>query len=56
VGVIIGLFLSVGLAFFQEYWSDTLKTPEEVSEAVGLKVLAAVPPISPRKVVEQIKD
>jgi uncharacterized protein involved in exopolysaccharide biosynthesis len=56
VGAITGFFLSVGLAFFQEYWSDTLKTPEEVSEAVELKVLGTVPPISPRKVVGQIKD
>jgi uncharacterized protein involved in exopolysaccharide biosynthesis len=55
VGVIIGLFVSVGLAFFQEYWSDTLKSPEDVSEVVGLKVLGAVPPFSPRKVLEQIK-
>jgi uncharacterized protein involved in exopolysaccharide biosynthesis len=55
-GMIIGLFLSVALVFFQEYWSDTLKTPEEVSDVAGLKVLGTVPPISPRKVLGPIKD
>jgi uncharacterized protein involved in exopolysaccharide biosynthesis len=56
IGGISGLFLSVGLAFFQEYWADTLKTPEEVNEVAGLKVLGAVPPISPKKVLMQIND
>ncbi len=55
VGIISGLFVSVGLAFFQEYWSDTLKNPDEVSEVAGLKVLGAVPPFSPRKMLEQTK-
>jgi uncharacterized protein involved in exopolysaccharide biosynthesis len=55
VGMVIGLFLGIALAFFQEYWSDTLKTPEEVSDVAGLKILGTVPPISPRKVLGQIK-
>lgn len=55
VGVIGGLFVSVGLAFFHEYWSDTLKSPEEVNEVTGLKVLGVLPPISPRKLLGQIK-
>lgn len=55
VGMIIGLLLGVTLAFFQEYWSDTLKIPEEVSDGTGLKVLGTVPPISPRKVLGQVK-
>jgi uncharacterized protein involved in exopolysaccharide biosynthesis len=56
VGGITGLFLSFGLAFFLEYWTDTLKTPEDVSEMAGLRVLGVVPPISQRTLVGQIKD
>ncbi len=56
VGIVCSLFVSVGLPFFLEYWSETLKSPEDVSEDIGLRVLGTVPPFSPKKVLEQTKD
>ncbi|RMF92327.1 MAG: hypothetical protein D6736_03620, partial [Nitrospinota bacterium] len=65
IGMVVGLSCSVGLAFFLEYWSDTLHAPEEVHEALGVKVIGVVPPVSfptrnggplqrPHKVGEQV--
>jgi succinoglycan biosynthesis transport protein ExoP len=46
-GVILGLGLGVGLAFFQEYLDDTLKTPDEVEQLVRLPALGVIPLFSP---------
>ena len=41
--VLMGLLLGVGLAFFAEHLDDTIKTPEEMEERVGVAVLGFVP-------------
>jgi capsular exopolysaccharide synthesis family protein len=38
----VGLMLAAGIAFLVEYLDDTLKTPEEVEQALGLPVLGFV--------------
>ncbi len=43
LGVILGLGSGVGLAFFQEYMDDTLKTPDEVESLLRLPSLGVVP-------------
>ncbi len=43
LSLFLGLFLGVGLAFFFEYLDDTVKTPEDLEERVGIPVLGFVP-------------
>jgi tyrosine-protein kinase Etk/Wzc len=52
LGLLVGLMLGVGLAFFQDYLDDTIKDAEEAKRAVGLPLLAVVPFI-PRRPVEE---
>jgi uncharacterized protein involved in exopolysaccharide biosynthesis len=48
VGVVAGLVVGLGLAFFLEYMDDTVRAPEEVERAVGVPVLALIPVIAGR--------
>jgi len=43
LGAILGLGLGVGLAFFQEYFDNTLKTPDDVETLLRLPSLGVVP-------------
>jgi succinoglycan biosynthesis transport protein ExoP len=43
LGIIVGLFGGVGLAFFFEYLDNTIKSPEEVETRLGVPVLGIVP-------------
>jgi uncharacterized protein involved in exopolysaccharide biosynthesis len=43
LSLLLGLFLGVGLAFFFEYLDDTVKTPQDLEERVGIPVLGFVP-------------
>jgi polysaccharide biosynthesis transport protein len=43
LGLIAGLGLGVGLAFFQEYLDKTLKTPDDVEQYLRLPSLGVVP-------------
>ena len=49
LGLIVGLALGIGLAFFQEYLDDTIKNADEAKRAIGLPVLAIIPEIAPHK-------
>jgi polysaccharide biosynthesis transport protein len=43
LGIIVGLFGGIGLAFFFEYLDNTIKTPEDVETRIGVPVLGTVP-------------
>lgn len=43
LGVVVGLVLGVGAAFFLEYLDTSVKTMEEVEQTLGLPVLAVIP-------------
>jgi polysaccharide biosynthesis transport protein len=45
LGFVLGLSLGVGLAFFQEYLDNTLKTPDEVESLLRLPSLGLIPSI-----------
>lgn len=45
IGIILGLTLGLGLAFFLESLDTTIKTPEEVERKVGLAVIGSIPRI-----------
>lgn len=46
--VLVGLTLGLGLAFFGEYMDDTVRTPEQVEQALSVPVFALIPRILPR--------
>ncbi len=48
LGVIVGLLVGIGLAFFQDYLDDTIKDPDSAKRELGWPLLAAIPFI-PRK-------
>ncbi|HEX4854366.1 polysaccharide biosynthesis tyrosine autokinase [Arenimonas sp.] len=56
VGLMLGLFGGVLLAFVFEYLDDTLKAPEDVEKQLGLSVLGVIPmlkaPMTPAKALE----
>lgn len=43
LGIIVGLFGGIGLAFFIEYLDNTVKTPEDAEARLGVPVLGIVP-------------
>jgi polysaccharide biosynthesis transport protein len=43
LGLGLGLLLAVGLAFLMEYMDNTLKTPDDLENIVGLPSLGAIP-------------
>ena len=47
LSMFLGLLLGIGLAFFFEHLDDTIKTPEDLEERVGMPVLGFVPAMAP---------
>ncbi len=43
LGIFLGAFGGLGLAFFSEYLDDSIEKPEQVETALGIPVLASVP-------------
>ena len=43
LAMVVGLFMGVGLAFFLEYLDNTIKSPEEVADYLGVPYLGPVP-------------
>jgi len=43
LAVVLGLFGGAGLAFFIEYLDNTIKSPEETEEKLGVPVLGVIP-------------
>ncbi len=56
LGLIIGLALGVGLAFFQEYLDDTIKNVDQVKQVMGMPLLAVIPHISVMESSANIKE
>ena len=46
LGLVLGLFLGIGCAFFLEYLDDTIKDSDSALREVGAPVLAVIPHIS----------
>jgi uncharacterized protein involved in exopolysaccharide biosynthesis len=49
VGLFLGIFGGLGLAFFVEYKDRSLQTPDEVAQLLGLRVLAELPRLKGRR-------
>jgi polysaccharide biosynthesis transport protein len=48
IGAVIGMVFGVAVAFFIEYMDDTVHTPEQVENALGVPVFALIPAIPTR--------
>ena len=46
VGLVLGVFGGVGVAFLSEYLRQTLRTPEEIERELDLRVLASIPKLT----------
>jgi capsular exopolysaccharide synthesis family protein len=44
-GMLFGLMLGIGLAFFLDYLDSTLKTPEDVKNHLGVPLLGVIPEV-----------
>ena len=47
LGLLIGVFGSVGVAVAAEYWDQSLRTPDEIERKLDLPVLASIPRFRP---------
>jgi capsular exopolysaccharide synthesis family protein len=45
MGLVLGLFLGVGLAFFLDYLDNTVKTPDDVRKMLGAPMLGLIPEV-----------
>lgn len=54
IGLLLGLTMGLGLAFFMESLDTTIKTPEQVENVIGLNLLGAIPRIRRRDINEQV--
>lgn len=43
IGFLLGLMVSIGLAFLLEFVDNTFKTKEQVEQILGLPVVGAIP-------------
>lgn len=48
ISIMLALFVGVGMAFFLEYMDDTIKTPQELEQELGLPVLGTIPMLTPQ--------
>jgi len=46
---IVGIMTAVGLVFLLEFLDDTIKSPEDIQNHLGLPVLAIIPDFNPKK-------
>ena len=56
--LILSLFVGIGLAFALNYIDDTIKTPEDVKQKLGLPALGVIPKVRGRvsDITESLKD
>lgn len=54
LSIVVGLFMSIGLAFFLEYLDNTVKSPEDVKEHFDAPNLAIIPSIDFAKEVGDV--
>lgn len=55
VGLGIGLMFGIGLALLLEFINDTIKTPDDVRDKLGLAFLGGIP-TSKSKVIDELSD
>ncbi len=56
LGIIISVILSISIAFFMEFFDNSIKTPEDVKKYIHLPVLGIIPEISQNFISNIKKD
>jgi capsular exopolysaccharide synthesis family protein len=56
LGLLLGLFLGVGMALLLEFLDDTLKTPEDLETHLGIGVLGIVPRLLKQTPSQALRD
>lgn len=59
LGIVLGLTVGIGLAFFFDYLDNTMKTPEDLERTLGIPSLALIPALSsvtPRKAIKRTQN
>jgi capsular exopolysaccharide synthesis family protein len=56
LSMMLGLFGGIGIAFFQEYMDDTLKTPDDVERYLRLATLGTIPEFNTTREKEATDD
>lgn len=51
---VLGIMISIGLAFVLEFLDNTIKTKEDVEKKLGLPVLGAIPQYKPEKFKKEV--
>ena len=49
LGLVVGLMLGAGMAFFVEYFDNSIKTPDEAERYLGIPTLGVIPMFEGRK-------
>ncbi|MBI3599668.1 MAG: polysaccharide biosynthesis tyrosine autokinase [Nitrospinae bacterium] len=56
LGILVGLTIGIGLAFFLEYLDNTMKTPMDVKTNLGLNILGVIPKFKEDELFVNIED
>ena len=51
LALVVGAMIGVGVAFLLDYLDDTIHTPEDARQALGVNVLGALPDVAEEEVV-----
>jgi len=51
LALVVGVMIGVGVAFLLDYLDDTVHTPEDAREALGINVLGAVPDVADEEAI-----
>ena len=49
IGFLLGLMISIGIAFLQEYLDNTFKKSDELEEVLDLPILGVIPDFNSKK-------
>ncbi len=56
MGLVVGMMLGVGLAFFKEFFNSSINSQEDVESYLNLPVLASIPKISANGILDLAKS
>jgi len=56
LGILVGLTIGIGLAFFLEYLDNTIKTPMDVKTNIGLNILGVIPKFKEDELIIKIEE
>lgn len=56
IGALVGLLAGIGLAMALEFVSDTIKSPDDVRDRLGLGYLGGIPPSKTTRLIEELEN